>query len=52
VILSQGVYARHVFWQVAGAVTLGTYSSFEGTILGATSISCLTKAVVTGRLLA
>jgi hypothetical protein len=44
--------AKNIFWQVSGAVTLGTTSHFEGTLLGATSIAVQTKATVNGRLLA
>jgi hypothetical protein len=44
--------AKNIFWQVSGAVTLGTTSHFVGTLLGATSIAVQTKATVNGRLLA
>jgi hypothetical protein len=50
--LSGGAQARNIFWQVAGAVTLGTESHFEGNLLGASSISVQTGATVNGRLLA
>jgi K+/H+ antiporter YhaU regulatory subunit KhtT len=43
---------ENIFWQVAGAVTLGTTSHFEGTLLGKTSIAVQTDATVNGRLLA
>jgi hypothetical protein len=52
VILSGGAQAKNIFWVVAGAVTLVTYSHFEGTILGKTSISLQTGGTVNGRLLA
>lgn len=52
VILTGGAQAKNIFWVVAGAVTLGTYSHFEGTILGKTSLSLLTGASMNGRLLA
>lgn len=52
IIFSGGAQAKNIFWVVAGAVTLGTYSHFEGTILGKTSISLLTGATINGRLLA
>eukprot|EP00979_Chaetoceros_neogracilis_P018493 scaffold10666_cov328-Chaetoceros_neogracile.AAC.1 len=32
-----GAKADNIFWQIAGAVTLTTYSHFEGILLGATS---------------
>ena len=44
--------ADDVFWQVSGAVTLGTGSLFQGTLLGKTSIAVQTGAKVNGRLLA
>jgi hypothetical protein len=50
--LSGGARAKNIFWQVSGAVTLGTTSHFEGTLLGATSIAVQTGASVKGRLLA
>jgi Ice-binding-like len=52
VILLGGARARNIFWQVAGAVTLGTTSHFEGTVLGKTSIVMLTQASISGRLFA
>jgi len=50
--LSGGAQAGHIFWQVAGATTLGTTSSFKGIILCQTLIALNTGATVTGRLLA
>ncbi len=52
ITLSGGARARNIFWQVAGAVTLGTTSHFEGTILGQTGINLQTGASINGRLLA
>jgi hypothetical protein len=52
IILKGGAQAKNIFWQVSGAVTLGTTSHFEGTLLGATSIAVQTGATVNGRLLA
>jgi hypothetical protein len=43
---------KNIFWQVSGAVTLGTDSLFQGNILGKTSIAVQTNAIVNGRLLA
>jgi hypothetical protein len=51
-ILSGGAVKENIFWQVAGAVTLGTTSVFQGTLLGKTSIAVQTNATVNGRLLA
>lgn len=52
VTLSGGAQAKNIFWQVAGAVTLGTTSHFEGNILGQTGINLKTGASINGRLLA
>jgi hypothetical protein len=50
--LQGGAQAKNIFWQVAGAVTCGTTSHFEGTILGKTGINLQTGASITGRMLA
>jgi hypothetical protein len=50
--LEGGAKASNIFWQVSGAVTLGTTSHFEGNLLGKTSIAVQTGATVNGRLLA
>ena len=50
--LSGGALAKNIIWQCAGAVTLGTTSHFEGTILGQTGINLKTGATINGRLLA
>jgi hypothetical protein len=42
---------KNIFWQVAGQVTLGTTSHFEGVILSMTGISLQTGASMTGRAL-
>jgi hypothetical protein len=52
VLLTGGALASNVFWQVAGAVTLGTSSVMEGVILAATSIACGATSTQHGRLLA
>jgi hypothetical protein len=52
ITLAGGAQAKNIFWQVAGAATLGTTSHFEGTILGKTGINLLTGATINGRLLA
>jgi hypothetical protein len=49
VILEGGAQAKNVFWQVAGATTLGTNSTFNGTILDKTNIALQTGAVLNGR---
>ena len=52
VILEGGAQAKNIFWQVAGATTLGTNSTFNGTILDKTNIALQTGAVLNGRALA
>jgi len=52
VVLEGGAQAKNVFWQVAGAVTIGTYAHFEGIVLAKTMIAVNTGASVNGRLLA
>jgi hypothetical protein len=44
--------ACNVFWQVGSSATLGTTSSFLGTIMALTSITVTTNATVKGRALA
>lgn len=52
VILTGGALAKNIFWQVAGQVTLGTTSHFEGVILSMTGITFQTGASLNGRALA
>ncbi|MES2315894.1 MAG: ice-binding family protein [Pseudomonadota bacterium] len=52
VTLAGGALAKNVFWQSAGAVSLGTTSHFEGVILAKTMVAVKTGASVNGRLLA
>jgi Ice-binding-like len=52
VAFTGGATACNVFWQVGSSATLGTASSFAGTILALTSITATTGATVTGRLFA
>jgi hypothetical protein len=52
IILTGGVQAKNIFWQVSGQVTLDTTSTFYGNILCQTSISTNNGATVHGRLLA
>ena len=52
VTLTDGARAKNVFWQVAGAVTIGTDAHFEGIVMGKTMIAMNTGATVKGRLLA
>ncbi|MEO8690794.1 MAG: ice-binding family protein, partial [Solirubrobacteraceae bacterium] len=50
--LVNGAQACNVFWQVGSSATLGTASTFRGSILALTSITATTGATVDGRLLA
>ena len=52
VILQSGALPKNIFWQVAGATTLGTNSTFNGNILDKTNIALQTGAVLNGRALA
>ena len=52
VTLTGGAQAKNVFWQSAGAVTIGTTAHFEGNVLAQTMIAMNTGASINGRLLA
>ena len=52
VVLVNGADACRVFWQVGSSATLGTTSSFAGSILALTSISADPGVVIEGRTLA
>ncbi len=54
VVLAGGAKASNVFWQVGGGTgaTIGTYATFNGTILSAKQIILETGAVLNGRALA
>jgi hypothetical protein len=52
VTLTGGAQAKNIFWQVAGAVTIGTTAHLEGVVLAKTLIAVNTGASVGGRLLA
>jgi len=52
ITLAGGAQAKNIFWQVAGQVTLGTTSHFEGIILSMTGITFQTGATMNGRALA
>ena len=50
--LVDGAQACNVFWQVGSSATLGTNSTFQGTILAQTSITVTTGVSMFGRALA
>jgi hypothetical protein len=52
VTLTGGALPKNIFWQVTGAMTIGTTAHFEGIALGKTLIAVNTGASVNGRLLA
>ena len=52
VILGGNAQAQNIFWQVAGEVSLGTTSHFEGVVLSKTLIAMKTGASINGRLFA
>lgn len=52
VILVGGAQATNIFWQVGSSATLGTTSSFQGTIMADQSITMNTGATLDGRALA
>jgi hypothetical protein len=52
VVLTGGVLACNVFWQVGTSATIGSSTSFQGNILASTSISIDNAATIAGRALA
>jgi hypothetical protein len=52
IVLANGTQACNVFWQVGSSATLGTGSSFLGTVLAAQSITVTTGVTIDGRVLA
>ena len=52
VFLTGGALPKNVFWQVSGAVDLGTTVHLEGVVLTQTAVTLRTGASVNGRLLA
>src|SRR5271170_7251560 len=52
VSLVNGAQACNVFWQVGSSATLGTGTSFVGTVMAQESITANTAATIHGRLLA
>ncbi|MSR70434.1 DUF3494 domain-containing protein [Candidatus Kaiserbacteria bacterium] len=52
VVLTNGTQACNVFWQVGSSATLGTGSTFRGTLIALSSITVTTGVTVDGRVLA
>ncbi len=52
IVLINGALAANVFFQVGSSATLGTTTTFRGTIMAQASITLTTGATVTGRALA
>jgi hypothetical protein len=52
ITLSGGAKPENIFWQVAGAVSLGTTANFKGIVLSMTGITMNTGATFKGRALA
>lgn len=52
VTLAGGAQAKNIFWQSAGAVTIGTTAHFEGVVLAKTLVAVNTGASANARLLA
>ncbi|MFZ3199550.1 MAG: ice-binding family protein [Candidatus Acidiferrales bacterium] len=52
VILENSASAHNVFWQVGSSATLGTNTTFQGTIMALASITLTTGATLDGRALA
>lgn len=52
VSIINGGSAGNVYWQVGSSATLGTTTSFQGTILALASVTCTTSASIQGRAIA
>jgi len=52
VLLAGGALPKNIFWQVSGAVEVGTTAHLEGIVLSQTGITLGTGASINGRLLA
>ena len=51
IVLANGAQARHVYWQVLGAVTIGANSTFAGTLMADGAVTIGAETVITGRTL-
>lgn len=52
VVLAGGAQSHNIFWQVGSSATLGTNSTFNGSILALSDITLKTGATLNGRALA
>ena len=52
ITLAGGALPKNIYWQVAGKVTLGTTSHFEGIIMCKTAVEVQTLATLNGRIFA
>jgi ice-binding like protein len=52
VVLAGGASAKNIFWQVSGAVEVGTTAHLEGIVMSRTAITLGTGSSIKGRLLA
>jgi hypothetical protein len=52
VILQGGALAKNIYWQVAGAVTIGARAGMKGILLAGTSVTFVTGSQLSGRVLA
>jgi hypothetical protein len=52
IVLTNGAQACNVYWQIGSSATLGTGSSFIGTVLARQSITVTTGVTINGRMLA
>jgi LPXTG-motif cell wall-anchored protein len=52
IVVINGAQACHIYWQVGSSATLGTHSTFQGSVLALTSITVTTGTSVAGRALA
>lgn len=52
ILLAGGAQARNIFWQVGTSAVIGTFASFQGTIMADQTITMGTSSTMNGRALA
>ena len=52
VVLTNGAQACNIFWQVGSSATLGSGSTFSGTVMALASVTVTSGVTVTGRVMA